>query len=299
MKFALSAALLASVAVALPTGSLPVSSSVVSSLSTAVPTGVPTSLPSGLPLDLPVPGPAGQADSMVMTVLDKAQKQIPVNFQNEKLANALSSKGLLGESASPVGQVIDTASSLPENPEQGIMAVKTNGQYMLVQVTSVVQPLLQEVFGTVSSLPVVGEVASVVESLLPIKRDALSGLNVQNAAGELIPVSLNDATLNKLTSLGDVESLKNGPLGTVVNTVKLNEVESVTKDLPANQVFTIVQNPGAVKEQVQVLVVQLESKASGVTGLVTGLLSSLGLGPVTETVGQVTGPATQALPVGV
>lgn len=281
MKFAISAALLASVAVALPTGTLPISSGV-------VPSGLPTGIPTGVPSSLPAPG-AGGAEKQVMTITNESKENVPVSLENNELTSILSKSGLLSSTES-VGQVLSTADSVQElgaDPSKGLIAVKTEGQYALVQVTGAVKILVEQL----SSLPLLGQplgtVTSTVQSALPIKRDAVNNVVMQvkdTASNKLIPFNLDQGVVEKL-SVGNIGELQQGPVGTVLKTVNVEDVQSTVQNLAVDptQVMSI-----ATADRAQMILVKVEDKASGVTGLLGGLLSTLGLTPVTQAVGTVT-----------
>lgn len=283
MKFAISAALLASVAVALPTGTLPISSGVVPS--GVVPTGLPVG--SGLTSSLPAPG---GAEKKVMTITDDAQNDVPVALENNDLTSALSNNGLLG-SSEPAGKVLGMADSVKElgaDPSKGLITVKMEGRYALVQVTGAVQSVVQEL----SALPMLGQplgtVTSSTQSLAPIKRDALNNVVMQvkdTASNKLIPFNLDQGVAQKLSSVGNIGELQQGPVGTVLKTVNVNDVQSTVQglDVDPSQVMSI-----ATPDRAQMVLVKIENQASGVTGLLTGLLSTLGLTPATQAVGTVT-----------
>lgn len=280
MKFALSAALLASVAVALPTGTLPIPSGV-------VPSGLPTGLPTGVPSTLPAPG-VGGAEKQVMTITNEANENVPVALENNELTSVLSKSGLL--TSEPTGQVVNMADSVQElgaDPSKGLIAVKMEGQYALVQVTGAVKSLVQQL----SSLPMLGQalgtVTSTGESSLPIKRDALNNVVMQvkdTANNKLIPFNLDQGVADKLSSVGNIGELQQGPVGTVMKTVKVEDVQSTVQNLDVDptQVMSI-----ATPDRAQMMLVKVEDKASGATGLLGGLLSTLGLTPITQAVGTV------------
>ncbi|KAJ5549046.1 hypothetical protein N7513_006280 [Penicillium frequentans] len=261
--FALSA-LLATVAVALPT---------------------PTSM---------VPGAASSAVSMVSktvhSVLTVTNQQTGKNMLVE-LEQGFASQltGLnLGNPTSSVGTIVQTASSLSELQSltsglTGLTFVTSTGEYVLVQLDSTVEGLLATL-GLSAVGDVVGTVVSTLESVASnAKRSELN--NVLSITG-----LNNEPILVKAEStLTDALSPVQGTVGTVVASVpEVSDLASKASELglPTNELFGVASADGA-----SVLLVRVESLAGGLTPTVTGLLSGLGLGDLTSTVGTVVSSA--------
>ncbi|KAJ5909871.1 hypothetical protein N7504_004514 [Penicillium tannophilum] len=229
--FALSA-LLATVAVALPT---------------------PTSM---------VPGAASSAVSMVSktvhSVLTVTNQQTGKNMLVE-LEQGFASQltGLnLGNPTSSVGTIVQTASSLSELQSltsglTGLTFVTSTGDYVLVQLDSTVEGLLATL-GLTAVDEVVGTVVSTLEGVVS---------------------SVKRSELNNVLS---ITGLNNEPI--------LVKTESTLAD-------ALPRRGHRRADGASVLLVRVESLAGGLTSTVTGLLSGLGLGDLTSTVGTVVSSA--------
>lgn len=262
--FALSA-LLATVAVALPT---------------------PTSM---------VPGAATSAASMVSktvhSVLTVTNQQTGKNMLVELeqgFANQLTGLNL-GSASSPVGTIVQTASSLSELKSltsglTGLTFVTSTGDYVLVELDNTVEGLLATL-GLSAVGDVVGTVVSTLESVVSsVKRSELNNvLSITGLNNEPILIKAESTLASALGGL-DLSSVK-GTVGTVVASVPgVSDLASKASELglPTNELFGVLSADGS-----SALLVRVESVAGGLTSTVTGLLSTLGLGDLTSTVGTV------------
>jgi len=266
--FALSA-LLATVAVALPT---------------------PTSL---------IPGAATSAASTVSktvhSVLTVTNQQTGKNMLVE-LEQGFASQltGLnLGSASSPVGTIVQTAGSLSELQSltsglTGLTFVTSTGEYVLVELDNTVEGLLATL-GLSAVGDVVGTVVSTLEGVASsAKRSELNNvLSITGLNNEPILVKAESTLTSALGGL-DLSSVK-GTVGTVVASVPgVSDLASKASELglPTNELFGVMSADGS-----SALLVRVESLAGGLTSTVTGLLSTLGLGDLTSTVGTVVGSA--------
>ncbi|KAJ5623141.1 hypothetical protein N7490_011746 [Penicillium lividum] len=263
-------ALLATIAVALPTPTSIVPSSAASSAVATI----------------------NKSVHSVMTVTNQQTGKNMLVELEQGFANKLT--GLdLGSASSPVGTIVKTASSLTDlgNTGSGLTFVTQTGEYVLVELDSTIESLLSSLGLSVVG-DVVGSVVGVLEGVLSnLKRSELNNvLSITGLNNQPILVKTESTLASALGGL-DLSAVK-GTVGTVVASVPaVSELASKASELglPTNELFGVLSNDGS-----SALLVRVESVAGGLTSTVTGLLSTLGLGDLTSTVGTVVSTAQGA-----
>ncbi|KAJ5639481.1 uncharacterized protein N7484_007343 [Penicillium longicatenatum] len=260
--FALSA-LLATVAVALPT---------------------PTSIVPGAATSSAVSTVSKTVHSVLTVTNQQTGKNMLVELE-QGFANQLTGLNL-GSASSPVGKIVQTAGSLSELQSltsglTGLTFVTSTGEYVLVELDNTVEGLLASL-GLSAVGEVVGTVVSTLEGVVSnLKRSELNNvLSITGLNNEPILVNAESTLTNAL----DLSAVK-GTVGTVVASVPgVSDLASKASELglPTNELFGVLSADGS-----SALLVRVESLAGGLTSTVTGLLSTLGLGDLTTTVGTV------------
>ncbi|KAJ6114781.1 hypothetical protein N7486_000559 [Penicillium sp. IBT 16267x] len=242
-----------------------------------------------------VPGATTSAASMVSktvhSVLTVTNQQTGKNMLVE-LEQGFASQltGLnLGSASSPVGTIVQTASSLSELQSltsglTGLTFVTSTGEYVLVELDSVVEGLLATL-GLSAVGDVVGTVVYTLEEIVSsAKRSELNNvLSITGLNNEPMLVKAESTLASALGGL-DLSSVQ-GTVGTVVASVPVvSDLAPKASELglPTNELFGVLSADGS-----SALLVRVESVAGGLTSTVTGLLSTLGLGDLTSTVGTV------------
>ncbi|KAJ5288973.1 hypothetical protein N7478_002003 [Penicillium angulare] len=251
----------------------------ISAMMAALATALPT--PSNV-LSSTLSSTSGVASEVhsVLTVTHGVTNQKMLVELTQKAAGLLTGSGL-GSVASPVGTIVDTASNAKDlvspSGATGLITVALSGtEFGLVELDGTVEGLLSSLgLGEVST--VVGTVVGTVEgAATSAKRDAtsnllsLTGLNGQNvlvkAEGLLSNVDLSSVTGSVLAEVPGVSSLA-----------------SKAKELGENptQLIGVATSTGSA------LLVKVEGLGGELTEVLGGLLSTLGLGDLTKTVGTV------------
>ena len=271
--FALSAAILATIAAALPTSTLPTPSGV-------IPSGTP------LPSSSRISSTAKQVHS-VLTVTDQSKKNVLVELDSG-FANLLSGLNL-GSVTTSVGTIVQTADSLvglniPSDASGLLTVVTSDGEYALVELTDAVESLLS---GLGLSLVgnIVGTVVSTLEDIVSsVKRSDLNNvLSITGLNGQIILVQVEPTLLGALNGL-DLSSIQ-GTVGTVVASVPaVSDLASKAQEIGADptELFGVLSKDGT-----SALLVKVESTGAQVTSTLSGLLSTLGLSSLTSTIGTV------------
>lgn len=303
MKSFAIAAFLASAVAALPTGT----SSYSCIPSGAAPTGfVPeipycSSTPTAVPSVIPTPGAsglssftsgssAGNAVHSVFSVTNGGKKMLVELEQG--FAQKLTGLNL-GSVTDSIGSVMDVANSPSQLNTNGLTSgvltvATTGGQYALVQLTSEVESLLSPLLSTLGPVTqVVGGLVGTLEglgSLTNMKRDPISdvmsitGQNGNNILVKVEPTVLGLVGGLNLGSLLGGSSSQSSPLGSVVGEVPVagdlvQQASSLGGD--PTQLIGVLSQDGS-----SALLVKVDSTA-------TGLLSTLGLSSLGQTVGTV------------
>ncbi|CAI7605799.1 unnamed protein product [Penicillium glandicola] len=305
--FAFSAALLASAAMALPANIIP------SGTTGSLPSGVPSCLPSGvIPSDVPlsvasmiptcsgiavatsslvalatptsaVSDVTGSGAGQVLSILNQAGTST-FELTAESELESLMSKLPLSALEQPVGQVIQTASSVDElDTTTGsgltkVTALLGNGNAVLIELTQEVVDLLSSLgLSKVGSL--IGSTVGSLESVTGnIKRadtlqNVLSVTDVNGlAGGKDLLVQVEPTLLGLLGGL-DLSTIE-GPVGNVVAVApSVSELKSKIPNIPGAEFIAVT-----TEDKASVLLIKVKST-------VQGLLSTLGLGSVGTTVG--------------
>ncbi|KAJ5119883.1 hypothetical protein N7448_010552 [Penicillium atrosanguineum] len=303
MKSFAIAAFLASTVAALPTGT-----STFSCIpSSAAPTGfVPeipycSSTPTAMPTVTPTPkvsglssftggSSAGNAVHSVFSVTNGGKKMLVELEQGfaQKLTGL--NLGSVTDSIGSILDIADSPSQLNTNSlTSGVLTVATTeGKYALVQLTSEVETLLSPLLSTLGGVTqVVGGLVGTLEglgSLANLKRDPISdvmsitGMNGNNILVQVEPTVLGLLGELNLGSLLGGSSSQSSPLGSVVGEVPVagDLVEQATSlGADPTQLIGVLSKDGS-----SALLVKVESTA-------TGLLSTLGLSSLGQTVGSV------------
>ncbi|KAJ5118847.1 hypothetical protein N7526_010484 [Penicillium atrosanguineum] len=291
MKSFAIAAFLASTVAALPTGT-----STFSCIpSSAAPTGfVPeipycSSTPTAMPTVTPTPkvsglssftggSSAGNAVHSVFSVTNGGKKMLVELEQGfaQKLTGL--NLGSVTDSIGSILDIADSPSQLNTNSlTSGVLTVATTeGKYALVQLTSEVETLLSPLLSTLGGVTqVVGGLVGTLEglgSLANLKRDPISdvmsitGMNGNNILVQVEPTVLGLLGELNLGSLLGGSSSQSSPLGSVVGYLL---------GADPTQLIGVLSKDGS-----SALLVKVESTA-------TGLLSTLGLSSLGQTVGSV------------
>ena len=198
----------------------------------------------------------------------------------------------LGSATKSVGTVVKTASTLAglssSNAGSNLITITlTSGEFALVSLTSEVESLLS---GLLSGLGL-GEVSSVVGTAVSTVEGTVinAASNAKRAEASNVVTIVDQSGKNLVVEaeglLSDVDlSFITGTIGSVVAEVPVvGDLASKASalGLNTNKLFGVKSASGSF------LLVTVESAASSVTGLVTSLLTGLGLGDLTTTVGTV------------
>ncbi|KAJ5918205.1 hypothetical protein N7454_010580 [Penicillium verhagenii] len=194
----------------------------------------------------------------------------------------------LGSVTSPVGTIVQTASSLDglTNTGSGLTFITSAGEYVLVELDDTIEGLLSTL-GLSAVGDVVGTVVSALESVVSSVKRSNELNNVLSITGlDNQPILVKtESTVTDLLGNGlDLSSVQ-GTVGTVVASVPgVSSLASKASELglPTNELFGVLSKDGS-----SALLVRVTSLTSGLTSTVTGLLSGLGLGDLTTTVGSV------------
>ncbi|KAJ5210598.1 hypothetical protein N7491_010405 [Penicillium cf. griseofulvum] len=315
-SFALSAALLASTALALP-------ANIISGTTGSLPSGVPSCLPSGvIPSGIPLPvasmiptcsgapatssfpalpNPTGTVSDMtqgsgpgqVLSILNQAGTS-DFKMMAESELESLMSKLPLSTLEKPVGQVVQTAESVDQlDTKSGsgltqVTAILENGNAALIELTQEVVDLLSSLgLGEVGDL--LGSIVGGLESITgSIKRDdplqnVLSVTDMNGlAGGKNLLVQVEPTLLGLLSDL-DLSTIE-GPIGNVVaRAPSLSELKSKVPKIPGAEFIAV-----EAEDKASVLLIKVD-------GAVQGLLSTLGLGSLGTAVGSVVSSVKSAL----
>ncbi|KAJ5428151.1 hypothetical protein N7445_009605 [Penicillium cf. griseofulvum] len=315
-SFALSAALLASTALALP-------ANIISGTTGSLPSGVPSCLPSGvIPSGIPLPvasmiptcsgapatssfpalpNPTGTVSDMtqgsgpgqVLSILNQAGTS-DFKMMAESELESLMSKLPLSTLEKPVGQVVQTAESVDQlDTKSGsgltqVTAILENGNAALIELTQEVVDLLSSLgLGEVGDL--LGSIVGGLESITgSIKRDdplqnVLSVTDMNGlAGGKNLLVQVEPTLLGLLSDL-DLSTIE-GPIGNVVAMApSLSELKSKVPKIPGAEFIAV-----EAEDKASVLLIKVD-------GAVQGLLSTLGLGSLGTAVGSVVSSVKSAL----
>lgn len=207
----------------------------------------------------------------------------------------------LGSVTQSIGQVTDLASSPSQlntnGLTSGVMTVATTeGQYALVQLVPEVENLLSPLLSTLGGVTeVVGSVVGALEGvvgnlgnlggLANVKRDLVSNvMSITGQNGDNILVKVEPTVLGLLgdlplgSLLGGSSSSQSSPIGSVIGQVPIagNLVQQATSlGADPTQLIGVLTQDGS-----SALLVKVE-------GTATGLLSTLGLSSLGQTVGSV------------
>lgn len=199
----------------------------------------------------------------------------------------------LGSVTDSIGSVLDIANSPSQLNTNGLSSglltvATTEGKYVLVQLTSEVETLLSPLLSALGGVTqVVGDLVGTLEglgSLTNLKRDPISdimsitGMNGNNILVQVEPTVLGLLGELNLGSLLGGSSSESLPLGSVVGEVPIagDLVEQATSlGADPTQLIGVLSQDGS-----SALLVEVQSTA-------TGLLSTLGLSSLGQTVGSV------------
>ncbi|KAJ6111897.1 hypothetical protein N7523_007958 [Penicillium sp. IBT 18751x] len=260
-----------------------------SSTPTAMPTAIPTPSASALSSFTSGSG-AGNAVHSVFSVTHGGKKMLVELEQG--FAQKLTGLNL-GSVTDTIGSVLDIASSPSQLNTNGLTSggltvATTEGKYALVQLTSEVETVLSPLLSALGGVTqVVGDLVGTLEevgSLANLKRDPVSDImSITGENGNSILVQVEPTVLGLLgeLNLGSLlggGSSQSSPLGSVVGEVPIagNLVQQATSlGADPTQLIAVLSQDGS-----SALLVKVESTA-------TGLLSTLGLSSLGQTVGSV------------
>ncbi|KAJ5115789.1 hypothetical protein N7456_000137 [Penicillium angulare] len=257
----------------------------ISALMAAVATALPT--PSNV-LSSALSSTSGVSKEVhsVLTVTHGVTNQKMLVELEQEAASLLTGSGL-GSVTKPVGTIVDTASNAKDlvspSGATGLITVALSGaEFGLVELDGTVEGLLSSLgLGDVSK--VVGTVVSTLEgAATSAKRDSSNLLSLTGLNGENVLVKAEG-----LLSNFDLTSVTGSVLAEVPG---VSSLASKAKELGENP----TQLVGVATSGASVLLVKVEGLGGELTSVVGGLLSGLGLGDLTKTVGTVVSTAEGA-----